>query len=118
MCNDERSRVRVRAWPPISTGFALINLFLFFHPQLPPVTRTYVTLCILTTAACALEVGKERKTMNNNRDVFFHSTNPIPFFSLPQLIAPFNIYYNARLIFQKGEVWRLVTAFLYFGSLS
>lgn len=28
-----------------------------FH-QLPPVTRTYVTLCILTTAACALEVSE------------------------------------------------------------
>ena len=41
-----------------------------------------------------------------------------PPFPPPQLIAPFNIYYNARLIFQKGEAWRLLTCFLYFGSLS
>ena len=34
-----------------------------------------------------------------------------------QVITPFNIYFNARLIFQKGEVWRLLTTFMFFGSL-
>ena len=40
-------------------------------------------------------------------------------FVLPflQVITPFNIYFNARLIFQKGEVWRLLTTFMFFGSL-
>ena len=57
--------------------------------QLPVVTRTYVTLCVLTTAACALD-----------------------------LVTPFSLYYNARLVFQRGEVWRLATSFLYFGNLS
>ncbi|KAA6420069.1 MAG: derlin- -like isoform 2, partial [Trebouxia sp. A1-2] len=59
-----------------------------WYKQLPPVTRAYITLCVLTTAGCALEV-----------------------------ITPFNIYFNARLIFQKGEVWRLLTTFMFFGSL-
>lgn len=33
-------------------------------------------------------------------------------------MTPFSLYYNARLVFQRGEVWRLATSFLYFGSLS
>jgi Derlin-2/3 len=59
-----------------------------WYKQLPPVTRAYTTLAFLTTAACALEI-----------------------------ITPFSIYFNARLIFQKGEVWRLLTNFFFFGSL-
>lgn len=34
-----------------------------------------------------------------------------------QIITPFNIYFNARLIYQKWELWRLLTNFLFFGSL-
>lgn len=34
-----------------------------------------------------------------------------------QVITPFSMYFNARLIFQKYEVWRLFTNFLFFGSL-
>ena len=37
---------------------------------------------------------------------------------LVQIITPFNIYFNARLIFQKYELWRLLTNFCYFGNLS
>ncbi|BDA49951.1 Derlin-2.1 [Coccomyxa sp. Obi] len=59
-----------------------------WYKQLPIVTRLYVTSCFLVTAACALEI-----------------------------ITPFNIYFNARLIYQKWEVWRLLTNFLFFGSL-
>jgi len=51
-------------------------------------------------------------------DFEFRAQNPNPNPNPNQLVAPFNIYYNARLIFQKGEVWRLVTSFLYFGQLS
>lgn len=59
-----------------------------WYTQLPIITRSYVTLSFLTTAGCALEV-----------------------------ITPFNVYFNSRLIFQKLELWRLLTNFLYFGSL-
>lgn len=55
---------------------------------MPIVTRTYVTMSFLTTAACALEI-----------------------------ITPFNLYFNPKSIFEKGEVWRLVTNFCYFGNL-
>lgn len=34
-----------------------------------------------------------------------------------QIITPFNIYFNPRYIYQKMELWRLVTNFLYFGTL-
>lgn len=56
--------------------------------SLPTVTRGYVSLCVITTAACALEI-----------------------------ITPFNIYFNAKLIWQQHEYWRLFTNFFYFGSL-
>jgi Derlin-2/3 len=59
-----------------------------WYKQLPIVTRTYVTLAFLTTAGCALEI-----------------------------ITPFNVYFNTKLIIDKWEVWRLFTNFLYFGNL-
>lgn len=34
-----------------------------------------------------------------------------------QVITAFNIYFNAHLIFKKGEVWRLLTNFFFFGNL-
>jgi len=34
-----------------------------------------------------------------------------------QIITPFNVYFNAQLIFKKGEVWRLLTNFFFFGNL-
>lgn len=36
---------------------------------------------------------------------------------MPQVITPFNVYFNAHLIFKKGEVWRLFTNFFFFGNL-
>ena len=54
--------------------------------DIPPVTRTYVTLCFATTCACALE-----------------------------LLSPLSLYFNARAICTRMQLWRLVTNFLYFG---
>ena len=34
-----------------------------------------------------------------------------------QIITPFNIYFNARFVYQKWELWRLLTNFMFFGSL-
>lgn len=59
-----------------------------WYKQLPVVTRGYVTFSFLTTAGCALEI-----------------------------ITPYNIYFNAWLILQKMELWRLFTNFFFFGSL-
>jgi hypothetical protein len=33
-----------------------------------------------------------------------------------QIITPFNVYFNSKLI-MAGEVWRLLTNFFYFGNL-
>jgi len=33
------------------------------------------------------------------------------------VISPFNVYFNAKLIFQKWQLWRLFTNFFFFGSL-
>eukprot|EP00744_Colponema_vietnamica_P008446 GILI01012049.1.p1 GENE.GILI01012049.1~~GILI01012049.1.p1 ORF type:complete len:240 (+),score=39.34 GILI01012049.1:75-794(+) len=54
--------------------------------DIPPITRTYMTLSFLTTAACALE-----------------------------LVSPLSLYFNFKLIFQKYQIWRLFTNFWFFG---
>jgi len=56
--------------------------------DIPIVSRTYFTLSFLTTAGCALEI-----------------------------ISPLSLYFNYSLIL-RGQVWRLVTSFLFFGLFS
>lgn len=56
---------------------------------MPPVTRSYICLSVLTTAAVALEV-----------------------------ISPLKLYLNWVLILQKAHLWRLFTNFLFFGNFS
>jgi len=56
--------------------------------NLPVVTRFYLTIAVITSAACYLE-----------------------------LVSPFSLYYNVSLIFQKRELWRLVTNFFFFGDI-
>lgn len=56
--------------------------------QMPPVTRTYTTACIATTILVQLEV-----------------------------LSPFQLYFNPVLIFKHGQVWRLITTFLFFGTI-
>lgn len=34
-----------------------------------------------------------------------------------QIISPFTVYFNPRLILRKFELWRLFTNFMFFGSL-
>jgi|UniRef100_A0A7S1SZ48 Derlin-2/3 len=59
-----------------------------WYKELPPITRGYVTLSFLTTAGCAMDI-----------------------------ISPFNVYFNAKLIFRRWQLWRLFTNFFFFGSL-
>lgn len=40
-----------------------------------------------------------------------------PAWCVVQVITPFNVYFNTHLIFKKGEVWRLLTNFFFFGNL-
>ena len=55
--------------------------------ELPIITRVYFTGAFATTALCSLD-----------------------------LISPFHLYYSSAAI-GRGELWRLVTNFLYFGNI-
>lgn len=57
--------------------------------SVPPVTRTYICLSVVTAGAIALEV-----------------------------ITPLKLYLDWSLVLRKGHVWRIFTNFLYFGDLS
>ena len=48
---------------------------------------------------------------------WYHRSQVAGVLFLLQIITPFSVYYNTQLIFRKMELWRLVTNFLYFGSL-
>lgn len=55
--------------------------------QMPIITRAYTTACVLTTLVVQLD-----------------------------LVSPFQLYFNPILIL-KGQVWRLLTTFLFFGTV-
>jgi len=59
-----------------------------WYKEMPIVTRTYLTLSFLTTVLCSLEV-----------------------------ISPFTVYFNLKLITEKLQLWRLISSFLFFGNL-
>ncbi|KAK0178561.1 hypothetical protein PV327_007439 [Microctonus hyperodae] len=56
--------------------------------QMPIITRAYTTACVLTTLAVQLD-----------------------------LVSPFQLYFNPILIVQQYQLWRLITTFLYFGTI-
>lgn len=62
---------------------------LSWYNEIPIVSRVYLTTSFMTTAACALE-----------------------------LLSPFELYYDFSLIFKKGQAWRLVSNFFFFGMFS
>lgn len=57
-----------------------------WYNEIPIVSRVYLTLAFITTAACALD-----------------------------LVSPFSLYFNYKLIFVGGQIWRLFTNFFFFG---
>jgi len=60
-----------------------------WYMEIPVISRLYLTGAFLTTAACAVE-----------------------------LISPFSLYFNWNLVFSEGQVWRLITSYLFFGVFS
>jgi hypothetical protein len=59
------------------------------YMEIPPMTRLYLTGAFLTTAACAVDI-----------------------------ISPFSLYFNWDLVFSQGQIWRLLTSYLFFGVFS
>lgn len=57
--------------------------------DIPIISRLYFTAAVGTTTACFLDV-----------------------------VSPLTLYYNYDLIMLKGQYWRLITSFLFFGSFS
>jgi len=60
-----------------------------WYLEIPIVTRCYLTASVLTTAACYFDI-----------------------------VSPFSLYLNYRLIFEKYEFWRILTNFFFFGMPS
>ena len=58
------------------------------YMQIPPITRAYSTACVLTTIAVQLDI-----------------------------VTPFRLYFNPTLIFKHLQFWRLVTNFMFFGTV-
>ena len=58
------------------------------YMQIPPITRAYSTACVLTTLAVQLDI-----------------------------VTPFRLYFNPTLIFKQLQFWRLVTNFMFFGTV-
>jgi Derlin-2/3 len=77
---------------PVSHPYHLlpfpISIPQVWYMEMPVVSRVYLTASVMTTAACALD-----------------------------LVSPFNLYFNLSLV-RQGQVWRLFTNFMYFGSFS
>jgi hypothetical protein len=65
------------------------SLLRYRYMEIPVVSRVYLTGAFLTTAGCAVD-----------------------------LISPFSLYFNWDLIFSQGQIWRLVTSYLFFGVFS
>jgi Derlin-2/3 len=60
-----------------------------WNTDIPIISRLYFTGAFLTTAGVSLDI-----------------------------ISPFSLYFNFDLIFFQGQIWRLVTTYLFFGMFS
>ena len=78
--------------PLVIVRFCFPDSFLFLvtrYMDIPPVSRLYLTGAFLTTAACAVDI-----------------------------ISPFSLYFNWELVVGQGQIWRLLTSYLFFGVFS
>ncbi|XP_052183419.1 derlin-2.2 isoform X2 [Diospyros lotus] len=56
-----------------------------WYKQMPIITRSYLTAAVITTVACSLDI-----------------------------ISPYNLYLNPKLVLTHYQFWRLITNFLFF----
>lgn len=64
------------------------DFFGWYH-EIPLISKLYLTSAVGITTACFLD-----------------------------LVSPLTLYYNYELILNKGQYWRIITSFLFFGSFS
>lgn len=76
------------------------------YANMPPVTRAYTTACVITTLA----------VVRKHSLIFSASNIDVHFFQQLELASPFQLYFNPILIIKQGQVWRLITTFLFFGT--
>ncbi|KAL1537353.1 derlin-2.2-like [Salvia divinorum] len=60
-----------------------------WYKQMPIITRSYLTAAILTTIGCSLDI-----------------------------ISPYDLYLNPKLVLKQYQIWRIMTNFLYFRKLA
>lgn len=65
----------------------IINTILLAYKEIPPITRSYASACLVTTILTQIQV-----------------------------VSPFQLYFNPTLIVRKCQIWRLFTTFTYFGK--
>lgn len=58
-----------------------------WYNEIPPISRLYLTASFAISTACFLEV-----------------------------VSPLTLYYNYELIMMRGQYWRLISSFLFFGT--
>nr|KJB57708.1 hypothetical protein B456_009G177200 [Gossypium raimondii] len=59
-----------------------------WYKQMPIITRSYLTAAVVTTIGCSLEI-----------------------------ISPYHLYLNPKLVVKQYQFWRLITNFLYFRKM-
>lgn len=103
--------------------------------NMPPVTRAYTTACVITTLAVVSSkiclnnqlflaeviTNKNKYTTKTNAECFYNPFGHalriiICSFQQLELASPFQLYFNPILIVKQGQIWRLVTTFLFFGT--
>eukprot|EP01027_Heterolobosea_sp_BB2_P003846 GEZU01005796.1.p1 GENE.GEZU01005796.1~~GEZU01005796.1.p1 ORF type:complete len:234 (-),score=24.20 GEZU01005796.1:164-865(-) len=67
----------------------MANNFESWYKSIPVITRTYLTLSVITSAAVTFD-----------------------------LLSPFHLYLNFQLVFKQFQFWRLLTNFLFFDKFS
>ncbi|KAG6416506.1 hypothetical protein SASPL_123936 [Salvia splendens] len=59
-----------------------------WYKQMPIITRSYLTAAIVTTIGCSLDI-----------------------------ISPYDLYLNPKLVVKQYQIWRVITNFLYFRKM-
>jgi Derlin-2/3 len=81
--------IEITPRPFVVDPYHSVCCHIYRYMEIPLISRLYLTGAFLTTAACAVDI-----------------------------ISPFNLYFNWDLVFSEGQVWRLITSYLFFGVFS